>query len=114
MVLRPHPRPLSRRAKESFDRLRTNGVVLRPHPRPLSRRARGEPNDPRVAGDGIATWFDRLTMSGCAPRNDKVVVGLCPHTSRRRRNPEPYAAVGVVLVVGDGRQQLLPGGGHFR
>ena len=21
-------------------------------------------------GDGIATWFDRLTMSGCAPRND--------------------------------------------
>ena len=20
----------------------------------------------------IATWFDRLTMSGCAPRNDKV------------------------------------------
>ena len=23
----------------------------------------------------IATWFDRLTMSGCAPRNDKV--GTC-------------------------------------
>ena len=21
-------------------------------------------------GDGIATWFDRLTMSGCAPGND--------------------------------------------
>ena len=25
-----------------------------------------------VGGNGIATWFDRLTMSGCAARNDKV------------------------------------------
>ena len=32
---------LSTGSGRSFDRLRTNGVVLRPHPRPLSRRARG-------------------------------------------------------------------------
>ena len=151
---------------------------LRPHPRPLSRRARGEDapgadcplscwgagfyideqdgQDDRgvgvchcapvldagvgsldgVAGNEIAAWFDRLTMSGCAPRNDKgagiatwfdrltmsgcaphndraallamtgAVVGLCPHTSRRVRHPECYAAVGVVLVMGNGVQQL--------
>ena len=67
---------------------------------------------------GIATWFDRLTMSGCAPHNDPgcaphndgAVVGLCPHTSRRVRHPECYAAVGVVLVMGNGVQQLAAGG----
>ena len=26
----------------------------------------------RCYGEEIATWFDRLTMSDCAPRNDKV------------------------------------------
>ena len=90
---------------------------LRPHPRPLSRRARGEdapgadcplscwgagfyideqdgPDargwsgvchcDPvldagvgsldGVAGNEIAAWFDRLTMSGCAPHNDRAAL----------------------------------------
>ena len=59
---------------------------------------------------GIAAWFDRLTMSGCAPHNDREVVGLCPHTSRRVRHPECYAAVGFVLVMGNGVQQ--PGQPH--
>ena len=39
----------------------------------------------------IATWFDRLTMSGCAPRNDGGVVGVRRNDkvgtlSRRRAN----------------------------
>ena len=48
----------------------------------------------------IATWFDRLTMSGYAPRNDKVgtrerrtgvgevtVIGVCIPYSRSRVGP---------------------------
>ena len=30
----------------------------------------------------IATWFDRLTMSGCAPRNDRWGVGAPRNDSR--------------------------------
>ena len=30
----------------------------------------------------IATWFDRLTMSGCAPRNDRWGVGAFRSYSR--------------------------------
>ena len=30
----------------------------------------------------IATWFDRLTMSGCAPRNDRWGVGALRNDSR--------------------------------
>ena len=50
-----------------------------PHPWPLSRWERGTAVLHRWTGcagflggwvgNGIATWFDRLTMSGCAPRS---------------------------------------------
>ena len=72
-----------------------------PHPSPLPSRERG----PAVlhrwtgwagfwgeAGDGIATWFDRLTMSGCAPRNDGRVANftLTPALSHRGRGGLPF------------------------
>ena len=41
-------------------------------------------------GDGIAAWFDRLTMSGCAPRNS----GFAP-------------ASGMLLLTAAGVQRML-------
>ena len=32
----------------------------------------GVGNLDEVAGNEIAAWFDRLTMSGCAPRNERL------------------------------------------
>ena len=49
-----------------------------PHPRSLSDRERGtesnidEQDEQDWGGIEIATWFDRLTMSGYAPGNDRL------------------------------------------
>ena len=54
------------------------GAALTPGPSPSGRGGRvlhrwtGWTGFLGVVWYGIATWFDRLTMSGCARRNDKV------------------------------------------
>ena len=74
-----------------FDRLTMSGCALAMtgdgefHPLPSRERGQGQAQDAwgrgrvftwmdrilGVMGNGIARWFDRLTMSGCASRNDR-------------------------------------------
>ena len=71
-----------------FDRLTMSGCAngddggwrIHSHPNPLPSRERGEGTgfyideqdgrDFELEGNGIAAWFDRLTMSGCANGDD--------------------------------------------
>ena len=46
------------------------GCELRICPSPPAPLPPGEGSRVRHGRDEIATWFDRLTMSGCASRND--------------------------------------------
>ena len=47
------------------------GCELRIRPSPPAPLPVGEGSRVRHGRDEIATWFDRLTMSGCASRNDR-------------------------------------------
>ena len=98
--LRPHPRPLSRRARgedapgadcssfaggrvfTSMNRMdRMTGGVWVCHCDPVLDAGVGNLDEVAMVVHrrvlnltGIATWFDRLTMSGCAPHNDRAAL----------------------------------------
>ena len=50
----------------------------------------------RRSGNEIATWFDKLTMSGCAPRDDKL--GTRENAKPFDRRFRPYAILTYALA----------------